>query len=140
MIAYTSDITDKDADVQRTLSEIVRVGKYENQRIAVTGVLFYVEGKFLQIIEGPRDSIKALMDKIAKDPRHKNMNILIDTKVDSRGFASWSMESFELRAGKIFDFITLKQLTESFEKALLPRSNMLLLYYRALLEEKTLRA
>ena len=52
MIAYISDFNGEDNKVERVLEEIVKVAKIENKKRYITGVLFFLDGKVLQIIEG----------------------------------------------------------------------------------------
>lgn len=140
MIAYTSDLVETQTDIDFVLSRIVSTAQRENPKHKITGVLFFVDNRFLQIIEGDETALRGLMQRIEEDRRHKHIEYLIDTVVESRGFSSWNMESFRLGAGKSFDVETLKNLTQAFEKSLVPRSNMLSFYYKALLEEKRLAA
>jgi hypothetical protein len=102
----------------------------------VTGVLFYVNRKFLQAVEGREEDLRRLMANIEKDPRHKNVQYLIDTPVMERGFKRWDMDAFYLGRNQPFDAETLRALTESFRHILLPRSDVLVRYYKMLLKKK----
>lgn len=57
----------------------------------VTGLLVFVDGLFLQVLEGEREVVTALMKKIEGDPRHKDVKIISDSDVSSRTFAAWRM-------------------------------------------------
>ena len=135
LIAYISDITEEAGDADAVLEDIVRVAKAENPKHVITGVLFFLDGKFLQIIEGEEPELRALMRNIEGDARHRNIEYLVDTPVEKRGFKDWNMDSFYLDSGRSFDAPTLKDLTESFKKNLLPRSDMLAYFYKALLRQ-----
>ncbi|MCG2586032.1 BLUF domain-containing protein [Massilia sp. TS11] len=78
------------------LNEILRVAKENNQRLDVTGSLFYNGGWFLQVLEGPLDKINALYKKIERDPRHKNSRILYNEPAKFRTFTRWSMNMTNL--------------------------------------------
>ncbi len=138
MIAYISDFTGGKSEIDAVLNDIVKVAKVENQKRVITGVLFYLGGQFLQIIEGEDAALRLLMVNIEKDERHKNIEYLIDTKVEKRGFDQWNMDSFHLGAGKVFSRQSVKDLTESFKKNLIPKSDMLSFYYKTLLKQKTI--
>lgn len=137
LIAYVSSFNAKKYDPDEVLEEIVNVAKVENAKRQITGVLFYLNGVFLQIIEGEEALLRQLMSNIEKDKRHSNIEYLIDTKVEQRGFQKWNMDSFHLDSKQKISRDTIKDLTEGFKINLLPRSDMLAYYYKALLKQKT---
>ena len=65
-----------------------------NQRLGLSGVLFYENQHFGQILEGPRADVLGLWEKIQRDPRHGQVRLLSLEDVDSRRFPSWSMRFF----------------------------------------------
>ena len=62
-----------------------------NAAIGVTGMLAYINGNFLQVIEGSEASIDALFAKISKDDRHKRVFVIVREPIATRTFADWSM-------------------------------------------------
>jgi len=78
------------------LNEIQSSAKNNNQHIDVTGSLFYNGGWFLQVLEGPPETLNALYKKIEKDPRHKNSRILYNEPAKFRTFTRWSMNMTNL--------------------------------------------
>jgi hypothetical protein len=58
----------------------------------VTGCLLSGSNSFLQLLEGPRQTIDRLYVTISADSRHKNVVMLTDEDIDERLFASWSMK------------------------------------------------
>lgn len=78
------------------LHEILKVAQDNNQLIDVTGSLFYNGGWFLQVLEGPTDTLKKLYHKIEKDPRHKNSRIIYDEPARFRTFTRWTMNMTNL--------------------------------------------
>lgn len=78
------------------LNDIQRVAKNNNQTIDVTGSLFYNGGWFLQVLEGPLETLNALYEKIEKDPRHKDSRILYNQPAKFRTFTRWSMNMTNL--------------------------------------------
>ncbi len=134
LITYISDHIGPPDSAAADCAAIVATAKAMNPRHDITGVLFFARGKFLQVIEGPEDALRQLMRNIEGDARHTNVQYLIDTPVSRHGFSRWNMDFFRLEPGQSFDADTMKELTRSFETELLPRSDMLVLYYKALLE------
>lgn len=135
VIAYTSEI-DTSENEEQVIADIVKVSKENNANTDITGVLFFHEGRFLQIIEGEEDQLHALMDTISADPRHKDVRILIDSEEPVRSFASWKMDEIHLGKGKHFDAEYLEKITKSFEKVMVPSCDMLAHFYKTLLAER----
>ncbi len=73
------------------MATILQQSKKNNPGIGVTGVLCFSAGIFLQVLEGGRNAVSALYNKIAADPRHKDVVILRYEEIDERSFGSWSM-------------------------------------------------
>jgi hypothetical protein len=65
-----------------------------NQRLGLSGALFYENQQFGQILEGPRVEVMRLWEKIQKDPRHHHVRILKLEDISARIFPSWSMRFF----------------------------------------------
>lgn len=63
-----------------------------NGQHAITGILCYGSGQFLQALEGERTAVNALYHHIAKDPRHAHCQLLSVKEIDTRDFAEWSMK------------------------------------------------
>ncbi len=137
LIAYISDARVHENEVDNVLDDIVRTARKENKKHHITGVLYYMQGKFLQVIEGREQDLRQLMQNIEADPRHSNVTYLINEQTLVRGFKKWNMSAFELGRGHVFDAETLQQLTAHFKKTLLPRSDLLVRYYKTLLQEKS---
>ena len=73
------------------LEEILSDARAGNEARNITGVLVYVDGVFLQIIEGEREAVIGLMKSIASDTRHSGVTIFHEAEVEERTFASWRM-------------------------------------------------
>lgn len=139
LITYISTATFPAEQAYEMLANIEKVAKLENGKRNVTGVLFFVNGKFLQVMEGEEAILRDLMRNIEADDRHSDVSYLIDTSVEKRGFNDWNMDSFHLSNCTVFTLENLQNLTESFKKNLLPRSDALIDYYKILLGQKTAR-
>jgi hypothetical protein len=63
-----------------------------NGQNAITGILCYGSGQFLQALEGERAAVNALYHHIAKDLRHTQCQLLSVEEIDTRDFAEWSMK------------------------------------------------
>ena len=81
---------------QEALASILKKSKANNPGIGVTGVLCFSGGIFLQVLEGGRSPVSALYNRIASDPRHRDVVLLSYEEVGERSFAGWSMGQVNL--------------------------------------------
>ncbi|MEY4878984.1 MAG: hypothetical protein RJB62_453 [Pseudomonadota bacterium] len=75
----------------RDLEQILDASRRNNPKHDVTGMLLVIDLGFLQILEGPRQSVENVLARIAQDERHKSIKVLVDEDVDERLFGLWSM-------------------------------------------------
>ena len=73
------------------LDEILSSARENNGKNDITGMLLFHEGSFIQVLEGEKDKVLALYEKISADPRHENTNVVLRTEVEERAFSQWSM-------------------------------------------------
>ncbi len=81
---------------QDELVSILKKSKANNPSLGVTGVLCYSGGIFLQVLEGGRSAVSALYNRIATDPRHRQVELLSYEEIGERRFAGWSMGQVNL--------------------------------------------
>lgn len=93
-LVYVSQATRKMSS--EDLNQIHKTARENNQNVDVTGSLFYNGGWFLQVLEGPLETLNTLYKKIDKDPRHKNSRILYNEPAKFRTFTRWSMNMTNL--------------------------------------------
>lgn len=65
-----------------------------NESKGITGILFFDQGHFGQILEGPRSEVDVLWESIKNDVRHQNIELLGITEIKERRFPKWSMKLF----------------------------------------------
>ena len=73
------------------LLDILKVSRENNSGKDITGLLLYKGGNFMQVLEGPDESVEALYKKIEADPRHKDLTILSREQISTRQFPAWQM-------------------------------------------------
>ena len=73
------------------LYKILVDSRVSNKLADVTGLLVYVDGTFLQVLEGEQEMVSDLLDKISKDPRHTDVKVVYKTGVERRTFNAWQM-------------------------------------------------
>lgn len=63
-----------------------------NNRLAeITGLLVFVDGTFLQVLEGAPEAVAKILKKITADPRHKDIKVIYEASVEERTFPAWQM-------------------------------------------------
>jgi hypothetical protein len=62
-----------------------------NPKLGLSGALVIERGSFIQVLEGPRDAVSAMLARITRDPRHTQMVIADVQEVSERRYANSSM-------------------------------------------------
>jgi hypothetical protein len=65
-----------------------------NQGHELTGVLFYENGHFAQILEGRREDVIFIWEKIQTDYRHQVLHRIELEEIDQRLFPSWALRFY----------------------------------------------
>ena len=76
-----------EAEVEALLAS----SRTSNTRKGITGILLYRNGTFTQVLEGEESAVRALLEKIQRDPRHQNLSIRLEQFIENRSFPNWSM-------------------------------------------------
>ena len=75
--------------------QILAGARRRNQRSGVTGALLFTGGHFAQLLEGPAQAVAATMAAVEADPRHEAVTRLIESEIEQRRFADWTMAYIE---------------------------------------------
>lgn len=75
---------------EASLNAILETARRNNTARAITGILLYLDGAFLQVLEGQADVIDEIYRRITSDPRHWETQLLLDRPAP-RAFGAWSM-------------------------------------------------
>lgn len=74
-----------------TLERILEKSRRNNQPRGITGLLCYANGTFLQVLEGGREAVSALLGTIYTDNRHIGLQVLLFEEISERHFGNWTM-------------------------------------------------
>ena len=74
------------------LDNILLFSRRNNERDGITGALICRHEVYLQFLEGPKDKIDALFDRIRIDDRHLEVSLLLSEDCSERLFPEWSMK------------------------------------------------
>lgn len=88
-LIYTSGATRELKDIE--LARLLLAARSSNAARDVSGILLYDAGSFLQVLEGEREVVDALYERIKKDPRHARVRTLLQRTLERRQFRDWSM-------------------------------------------------
>lgn len=67
-----------------------------NKNNGITGFLCNNQEHFLQCLEGTKDAVLSLMQRIFKDSNHKDVDVVFTKQVNHYSFADWRMHSLNL--------------------------------------------
>lgn len=62
-----------------------------NAQNNVTGMLLYLNGSFMQVLEGNETEVDETYSRIRQDPRHSRLILIDRAPIQARSFADWSM-------------------------------------------------
>jgi len=93
------------------IDNILQVSRKNNPSVGITGLLCHSGDVFMQVLEGGRDAVNMLYNRIAGDPRHTDVILLRYEEIAERRFASWSMGQVNL--ARVNPAILLKYSTKA---------------------------
>lgn len=62
-----------------------------NRANGISGCLLHRENCFMQLLEGPAESLTALLERIRCDPRHRDLRVVAEGPIQRRAFTDWGM-------------------------------------------------
>ena len=75
------------------LRNLLQKSRENNNLHNITGLLLFDRPLFLQVLEGPPDSVEKIMKAIMADKRHRDIDIIYTNEnLVEREFSHWSME------------------------------------------------
>jgi hypothetical protein len=119
---------------EHEIPDLLQQVRIANAKQEFTGMLLYICGSFLQVLEGQPEMIDAVFSKILGDKRHTEVTPIAREAIPERAFEGWTMmhktldpvEAGEL-IGEIDYFISptwLTQLDASRAKKLLSAASL----------------
>lgn len=73
------------------LVALLRQSRASNAEDDVSGMLLFKDHRFLQLLEGPEDAVRAKLRVIEEDARHHDVLVLLEEEIDDRQFPDWTM-------------------------------------------------
>lgn len=94
----------------RELNEIMRASRMRNRAEGVSSLLIYNDGSYAQLMEGPKQAVLNVFERIKKDKRHTGAAIIFQEETDTRITEGWDMQLLpvsKIAADDDYDFMTL---------------------------------
>ncbi len=73
------------------IKEILEKSNLNNKKEGISGILVYCNKHFFQIIEGDREAVTELFQRIQIDSRHDNIVKIQEGYIEHRQFDNWNM-------------------------------------------------
>ena len=86
---------------ERELESLLCHARVGNAAHGLSGILLHVDGSFFQVLEGEAAAVDALYQRIADDPRHERVTVIIREPIARRAFADWSMGFAEMDVSQL---------------------------------------
>lgn len=90
-VLYVSTSTLRLPQEAKKVDEIVTFSLSFNARAGITGALMFTERNFAQFLEGPDVEVTALLERINRDARHRDVTVMSDEAAEARLFPDWGM-------------------------------------------------
>ncbi len=81
------------------LNQLFEEVELTNNSQKITGILMYSDGNFFQVLEGEKNQIQSLYEKIKLDSRHYNVIKIFERKIVNSAFTKYH-SSFRFVGGK----------------------------------------
>lgn len=88
-LIYVSTASHEFTDAE--LDEILKASVRNNSQRGITGMLLYIDGCFMQVVEGEAQPVIDTLARIMADPRHHHITVLNEADIEEREFSRWSM-------------------------------------------------
>ncbi len=81
------------------IKELLNKSEKRNDEKEITGLLLYSEGHFFQIIEGEKQEVSQLYNKIINDQRHSDVIKLFETEIKREAFDGYKSDMVSESSG-----------------------------------------
>ena len=139
LVYYSRNRIPPEADVQAEVDSILRASQRNNADAKITGALIFNNGVFAQVLEGDLADVEKTFERIQRDDRHGDVEVLSFEPASERGFASWSM-AFIGRSKRHLDLFGHLAKASGFEAKRLQGERVLEIMHAIAVEEEPVTA
>jgi len=76
---------------EHEIPDLLQQVRIANAKQQITGMLLYISGSFLQVLEGPPELVDAVFSKLHTDKRHTQLRLIAREPLPERAFEGWTM-------------------------------------------------
>jgi hypothetical protein len=91
LISLTYASRSADCFHEHEIPDLLQQGRVANAKQEITGMLLYISGSFLQVLEGQPEMIDAVFSRILRDKRHTQVTLIARESIPERAFEGWTM-------------------------------------------------
>lgn len=110
-IIYLSSATKLLSDNE--LKNLLSNSKTKNITKEITGLLLYIDGDFLQVIEGNKKDVLNLFELIKTDKRNRSVIPVFSDFVENRQFPDWSMGFSQLTYNELQKDVVFENISKT---------------------------
>ena len=76
---------------EHEIPELLKQARLANAARELTGMLLYIAGSFVQVLEGEAGMVEAVFETIRGDKRHQHITLITRESILQRAFEGWTM-------------------------------------------------
>jgi Sensors of blue-light using FAD len=76
---------------EHEIPDLLKQARIANAKQELTGMLLYISGSFLQVLEGQPEMVDAVFSTILRDKRHTQLTLIARESTLERAFEGWTM-------------------------------------------------
>jgi hypothetical protein len=76
---------------EHQIPDLLQQVRLANAKREFTGMLLYISGSFLQVLEGHAEMIDSVFGRILQDKRHTQVTLMAKESIPERAFEGWTM-------------------------------------------------
>jgi hypothetical protein len=76
---------------EHEIPDLLQQIRIANAKQEITGMLLYIGGSFLQVLEGQPEVIDTVFSRILRDNRHTQLTLIARESIPERAFEGWTM-------------------------------------------------
>ena len=112
-LLYVSRSSNGMVDAAVTARDIADGSEPTNRANGVTGALVAHASWFIQALEGPHEAVTSIYAKIAKDPRHRDLQVISVEPIEARLFPRWGMRAGRMQPTDLEPMFDASKMTEA---------------------------
>jgi hypothetical protein len=91
LVYYSKNRINSAHQIEGEIQSILSAARRNNSACGITGALIFNSGIFAQVLEGDLRAVEAIFERIQRDERHGEVQVLAFEKTPARTFPGWSM-------------------------------------------------